>query len=164
LIEELFSKSLLIFGCGNVLFGDDGFGPEVIDYLNRHYVLPDYAFALDVGAGIRDFLFDFLLTPTKPRRIVIVDAVSRPDRQAGDVFELNVDALPFKKTNDFSLHQFPSVNLLQELQTVAGVEVRVLAVQVRRIPDEVSPGLSREVMEAVPKACSWLYRQVEEFL
>ena len=28
---------VLILGVGNVLFGDDAFGPEAADYLARHY-------------------------------------------------------------------------------------------------------------------------------
>ena len=31
-----FDQAILIFGCGNTLWGDDGFGPAVIEHLHRH--------------------------------------------------------------------------------------------------------------------------------
>lgn len=160
MIEELFSKPILIFGCGNLLFGDDGFGPEVIEHLHRHHPIPASAGAFDVGTSISDILFDFLLSPRRPSHIFIVDAVSAPSRLPGELFEMEIQDLPAAKSVDFSLHQFPSVNLLQELRDSGGIRVTVLAVQAARIPDAVEPGLSPEVREAIPGACEWLLDQV----
>jgi coenzyme F420 hydrogenase subunit delta len=49
MIAELFEKSVLIFGCGNILWGDDGFGPAVIPALTERYPLPTDLLALAVG-------------------------------------------------------------------------------------------------------------------
>jgi coenzyme F420 hydrogenase subunit delta len=158
-IEELFSKPILIFGCGNVLFGDDGFGPEVIEHLHAAHSLPPSTGAFDVGTSISDLLFDLLLFPRRPSDIFIVDAVSAPNRRPGELFEMEIQDLPAVKSVDFSLHQFPSVNLLQELRDLAGIRVRILAVQAALIPDSVRPGLSPEVRAVVPEACAWLASQ-----
>lgn len=160
-IEELFTKPILIFGCGNLLFGDDGFGPEVIEHLHQQYPLPHAAGAFDVGTSISDILFDFLLSPVRPSHLFIVDAVSAPNRNPGELFEMEIQDLPAAKSVDFSLHQFPSVNLLQELRDFAGIQVRVLAVQAARIPEAVQPGLSPEVRAAIPGACQWLLEAVD---
>jgi coenzyme F420 hydrogenase subunit delta len=161
MIEELHSKPTLIFGCGNVLLGDDGFGPAVIEYLQEHFRLPDSVLALDVGTSIRNLLFDLLLLQTKPKKIFIIDAVLQEDRRPGELFELDLLDFPAQKVNDFSLHQFPSVNLLEELAREGGVEVKILAVQVREIPEQVRAGISDEVRAAVPRACQWLLQQIE---
>jgi coenzyme F420 hydrogenase subunit delta len=159
-IEEVFTKPILIFGCGNVLFGDDGFGPQVIEHLHQHYRLPLSVGAFDVGTSISDLLFDLLLSTRRPARIIIVDAVTDPNRSPGELFEMEIQDLPAAKSVDFSLHQFPSVNLLQELRDFAGIQVHILAVQAGRIPDAVQPGLSPEVQAAVSGACEWLVRGV----
>jgi coenzyme F420 hydrogenase subunit delta len=159
-IEEIFSKPILIFGCGNLLFGDDGFGPEVMEHLHRHHPLPPSAGAFDVGTSISDILFDFVLSPRRPSHIFIVDAVSTPSHLPGELFEMEIQDLPAAKSVDFSLHQFPSVNLLQELRDFGGIRVTVLAVQAARIPDAVQPGLSPEVRAAIPGACQWLVDRV----
>lgn len=161
-VQDLFDKPVLVFGCGNTLVGDDGFGPAVIDYLSAHYTLPSHAAAFDAGTGIRELLFDLALMPKKPRLIFIIDAVSDSPNAPGEIFEIDMNLIPAIKINDFSLHQFPSVNLLRELREDAGVEIRVLAVQVKEIPEEVRPGLSDQVRAAIPRACEWLVRAIEE--
>jgi Ni,Fe-hydrogenase maturation factor len=57
---------------------------------------------------------------------------------------------------------FPSVNLLKVLRERAGVDIRVLAVQAERMPDEIRQGLSDSVSAAVPGACQWLLDRIEE--
>ena len=132
----MFEKRVLIFGCGNILWGDDGFGPAVISRLNETYNLPPDVLARDVGTSIRDILFDLALSETKPRKLIIVDAVEYPDRVPGEVFEIPVEGIPEKKTSDFSLHQFPTVNLLQEIKEHTGVKVKVIVAQTQEIPEE----------------------------
>jgi excisionase family DNA binding protein len=57
-----------------------------------------------------------------------------------------------KKTSDFSLHQFPTTNMLKELKTATDMNIRVLVGQTEAIPDEVAPGLSPALAAAVPEA------------
>ena len=144
----------MIFGCGNIIMGDDGFGPTVIEQLHKLYELPEDVHAIDVGTGLREYLFDYLLAEDiRPRTIIIVDAVDFPERQAGDFFEIKSGEIPAKKIHDFSLHQFPTVNLLQELEQHTGIKVLILAAQVEYIPDEIAPGLTPAVSKAVSEAC-----------
>jgi coenzyme F420 hydrogenase subunit delta len=156
----IYDTPVLLFGCGNALFGDDGFGPAFIEALLSRYQLPDYVRAEDVGTSIRDILFDLLLSPRKPKKLLIVDAADQEGRSPGEIYELPLGQIAVNKVNDFSVHHFPSLNLLQELSEGAGVEVRMLAVQIKHIPTEVEPGLSREVQEAIPKACQWALAQI----
>jgi len=156
MIRDIYRKPLLAFGCGNTLLGDDGFGPAVIAHLTDHHELPAEAAALDLGTSSRDYLFDLLLSPDKPRLLIIVDAADPADLAPGDLAELPLAGIAPEKVNDFSLHQFPSVNLLQELAELGGVRVRVLAVKAGSIPQQVRPGLSPAVAAAVPRASAWV--------
>ena len=153
MISALFEKSVLIFVCGNILWGDDGFGPAVIQALQERYRLPDDVLALDVGTSIRDILFDLVLTDKKPQKIFIIDAVEYPDREPGEVFEIPVAGIPDKKTSDFSLHQFPTVNMLQELKEHSPIDIKIIVAQVETIPEEVKPGLSPPMTRAIDIAC-----------
>jgi coenzyme F420 hydrogenase subunit delta len=160
--KDLFEKSVLIFGCGNILWGDDGFGPAVIQRLTEHYHLPAEVLALDVGTSVRDLLFDLVLSEKKPRQIFIIDAVEYPDRQPGEVFEIPVEGIPDKKTSDFSLHQFPTVNMLQELKEHSRIDIKIIVAQVETIPDEVKPGLSPTMAGAIDQACERLLAAIRE--
>jgi len=143
----------MIFGCGNVIMGDDGYGPAVVDELNNRYALPEGLEAIDVGTCVREYLFDYLLSEEdRPKKIIILDAVDFPDRSPGEVFQILPIDIPAKKIHDFSLHQFPTVNLLQELEQNTGIEVLILAAQIEYIPEEIAPGLSPAMSQAVTKA------------
>ncbi|MCD6320567.1 MAG: hydrogenase maturation protease [Candidatus Desulfofervidaceae bacterium] len=153
---DIFTKRVVIFGCGNVLFGDDGFGPQVIEYLLAHYKLPEDVYVLDVGTSIRSILFDLLLSPQKPQKVILIDAVQFPERAPGEIFEIDVDGMPTSKTPDFSIHQGPTINFLKELKTLSQLDVHIVVVQAKYIPDQVEPGLSEEVQKAVPEMCIYL--------
>ncbi|MFO7883199.1 MAG: hydrogenase maturation protease [Desulfobacteraceae bacterium] len=159
---EIYRKKILIFGCGNTLFENDGFGPAVIEYLNETHDLPDSVLALDAGTGIKDFMFDLLLMENKPEMLFVIDAVTIKGRKPGDVFELDLSDVPCEKMSDFSLHQSPSSNLLKELKELCGVDVRVICVNVDAVPNEINPGLTEDVKTAVPKAAALIMEQLEK--
>jgi coenzyme F420 hydrogenase subunit delta len=142
-------KEILIAGCGNKLFGDDGFGQEVVEYLLSHYSIPNNICLLDVGTGIRKILFTISLSEPRPKVIVIIDAVDK-GRKPGEIFEITLDEIPKEKIDDFSIHQVPSSNLLKELQDFCSVKVRVMACQIKTIPETMQSGLSKPVKKAVP--------------
>ena len=142
-------KEILIAGCGNILFGDDGFGPEVVEYLTKHYKIPENICLLDVGTGIRKILFNLTLRDIGPETIVIIDAVDK-GRKPGDIFDISLDEIPKEKIDDFSIHQVPSSNLLKELQDFCSVKVVIKACQIQTIPETIESGLSEPVKKAVP--------------
>ena len=151
------TKKTMIFGCGNVIMGDDGFGLAVVDRLHEQYVLPEEVEAIDVGTCVREYLFDYLLTAERrPGQIIVLDAVDFPGREPGEVFEIVPTEIPAKKIHDFSLHQFPTVNLLQELAEHTGISVTILVAQIKFIPEEIAPGLTPAMTEAVAKTCQKL--------
>jgi coenzyme F420 hydrogenase subunit delta len=151
-------KEILVAGCGNKLFGDDGFGPEVVEYLLSHYTIPDSICLLDVGTGIRKILFTISLSGPRPKVIVIIDAVDK-ERKPGEIFEITLDEIPKEKIDDFSIHQVPSSNLLKELQDFCSVKVRIMACQIKMIPEEMQSGLSEEVEKAVPLMAQWIVKE-----
>ena len=161
MIKNLFEKSILIFGCGNILFGDDAFGPTVVDYLNEHYRLPDDTLALNVQTSIRGLLFNISLSEKKPELILIIDAVDK-GRKPGEIFEIDLDEIPNIKLDDFSMHQMPSSNLLKEMKE-EGMNIRILVSQVEYIPPEVGPGLTDTMKNAIPEMCERIMEVLKEY-
>ncbi len=72
---EWYDISVLILGCGNVLIGDDGFGPAVAQQFQRNFTVPSDVCVLDSGTSVREILFDTILADKKPSKIVIIDAM-----------------------------------------------------------------------------------------
>lgn len=158
--SDIYSKEMLIFGCGNTLFGNDGFGPEVIKHINNNFAVPGNILVMDVGTGIRDFIFDLILTENKPYQIIIIDAVTSEGKNEGDIFEMALSQVPKEKMSDFSLHQSPSSNLLSQLKET-GVSVRVLGMHTPAIPNEINPGLSKNAQKAVKKTAEWVINEIK---
>lgn len=150
-VPEYVKKRVLILGVGNVLFGDDGFGPAAAEYVLNNCRVPDDVYVMDVGISAGDILFNIALSQVKPKKIIVLDAVDLK-RKPGEVFELSIDDLPANKMSDFSMHFFPSPNILKELKDNMDVDVVILACQAERMPDAVSPGLSDAVAQALPRA------------
>jgi len=157
-IPDFCSKPALILGCGNVFFGDDGFGCAVAEYLETRFQVPGSVCLLDAGTSVRKLLFTLCLSPVRPRRLLIMDAADFA-REPGEWFEIDPAEIPAVKLDDFSMHQMPTSNLLRELQRETGVEVRVLACQTAPLPTEIRPGLSAAVERAVPEAAAWVARE-----
>jgi len=155
---------VVIFGCGNILLGDDGFGPAVIEALQL-LNLPETISTIDAGTGIREYLLDYLMLPTlRPQLLIIVDAGYRQDMTPGQVLECEATAIPAQKIHDFSLHQFPTVNLLRELQEETGIVVVLLIAQTATVPDHIAPGLSPPMLAAVDDACHRILRMVDRYI
>jgi len=161
IVPEYVKKRVLILGVGNVLFGDDGFGPAVADYLLKNCKIPDDVYVMDVGIGAGDVLFNIALSQEKPEKIIVLDAVD-VKRKPGEIFELSIDELPANKITDFSTHLFPSTNLLKELRDQMNIDIVILACQAERMPDAVSPGLSNSVKKALPKAAELALKLAEK--
>ena len=153
-------KRVLVLGCGNVLLGDDGFGPAVIDVILESDKVPDDVCFLKVGTSSREILFNIVLSEKRPQKIIVVDAMEC-GQPPGSVIELSLDSIPVNKIADFSTHQVPTSNLLRELRDLCGVDVRLVVMQPQDIPEEVRPGLSETANKAVPEAIENIYYIIE---
>jgi len=151
-VPECCKCRVLVLGCGNTLFGDDGFGPAVVEHLQRYYAVPEGVCVLDAGTGVRDLLYTVALSPVKPQRIVVIDAVDRGTKP-GEVFVGSTEDVPATKESNFSLHQLPTSSLLKEIRDCCELEILLITVQPGFIPEAVGPGLSSTVAAAVPGVC-----------
>ena len=162
--ENCSASTVVVFGCGNTLLGDDGFGPTVIDRL-RSRDLPAGLRLVDAGTGLRDHLLDWLLLPgLRPRLVLLVDAVHEPGRRPGALVERSPRELPAGKRVDLCLHQFPEVNLLDELENECGVAVLLVTVQTEAPQARLGCGLSPAVAAAVDPAGARVLAAVRPYL
>jgi len=157
-LPDFCRKPTLVLGIGNILFGDDGFGCDVVDYVEKHHTVPEDVCLLDAGTSVRKLLFTICLSPIRPQRLLILDAIDA-GRTPGEIFEIDPAEIPPVKLDDFSIHQLPTSNLLRELQESCGVEIRILACQTGPLPEQISQGLSPSIFAAVPRAAAWLIHE-----
>jgi len=154
-------KGIMVLGCGNILFGDDGFGSSVADCLQNSSLLPKNVSVINAGTSSRGILFDLILGEQRPRRIIVIDAIDA-NRRPGEIFRIDLEEIPKNKTDDFALHGMPTSNLLRELRDYCHVEVIVIVGQIDHIPERVKPGLSDALTRSVPVAVEEVLKLVRE--
>lgn len=154
-------EDILVLGCGNILFGDDGFGSSVVGHLQSSSLLPKNVSVINAGTSVREILFDLILEEQKPRKIIVIDAVDAK-RRPGEIFRIDIEEIPKNKADDFALHGMPTSNLLRELRDFCHVEVIIIAGQVESIPDVVRPGLSDALARGVSIAAEEVLNLCDE--
>jgi coenzyme F420 hydrogenase subunit delta len=150
--SAIHTSRILVMGCGNILKGDDGVGPAVALRLEGDPRRPKDVHAIDLGTSIKHLLFDIVtMKPESLRQIIIVDAVAQENRNPGEFWEIDIDQMKKEKIKDYSIHMFPSVNLLKKIKEEANIDLRIIAVQTAYIPEGLDEGLSPAVAAAVPR-------------
>ncbi len=143
-----FDAEILVIGCGNILFEDDGFGPAVTvaleEYFKEHE-LPDNVLILDAGTGGPHYIFS--LPNEMWKKLIIVDIVDY-GAEPGTIRIFNVDELP--EGSYENVHSWPVNQPLHELNDT--VEIMVIGCQPESVsaPD-VKLGLTKSVEDAIPE-------------
>jgi hydrogenase maturation protease len=147
----------VIVGCvGNVLRGDDGFGPAVADRLTG---LPKGAEVVETGIGGIALLQELLAGCDG---LVLIDAVDRGERP-GTLFLIEPEVLDGEHVAD--VHLANPERVLTMAKAMGGLPERVLIVgcQPAKV-DELERGLSPAVEKAVAIAAARVEEVVSDWL
>jgi hydrogenase maturation protease len=145
---------ILVAGVGNIFFGDDAFGVEVVQQLAQR-TLPPYARVVDFGIRSYDLAYA-LMEPWE--LVILVDAVPRGG-QPGTVYVIE-PALPqpgeTPAASGFDGHSMNPVSVLQLVNDLGGKVGRLLVVGCEPATVEADEsgqiGLSKPVQAAVEEA------------
>lgn len=136
---------IVIAGCGNPLFADDGFGPAVVEELQK-LTLPDNIKVIDAGLGGPHFIFT-LLDPEVTKKLVIID-IADFGAEPGSIAKFRVEDLPPGSYRD--AHSWDLTEPLMRIKDQ--IEITVIGCQPKRVTDpEMEIGLSDEIFKAIPR-------------
>jgi len=145
---------VVVAGCGNSLFADDGYGPAVVEALQQ-VDLPDDVKVIDVGLGGPHFVFT-LLDPEVTKRLIIVDCADF-GAEPGTLARLRVEDLPPGAYRD--AHSWDLAEPLQRLKD--RIEITIIGCQPKRVSaPEFEMGLTEEVQAAIPKTVSYILKEI----
>ncbi len=140
-------EEILICGCGNPLFADDGFGPAVVEELQK-ISLPENVKVIDAGLGGPHFLFTLIPQTEIPVKHLIIIDIADFGGNPGDITLLTPDDLPPGKYRD--AHSWDLTEPLQQLKN--RVKIDIIGCQPKRVTEpDFEIGLSKEVTEAIPR-------------
>jgi coenzyme F420 hydrogenase subunit delta len=147
---------IVIAGCGNPLFADDGFGPAVADAL-QDFTFPDTVMALDAGTSAPDFLFP-LLDPAITKKLIVADSTDF-GAMPGSIIRFDPGIFP-----PGGLRDSQDGGIIESLLRIRDrIDVTVIGCQPRRVTGpRLEVGLSDEVMQAVPRAVRIILALLED--
>lgn len=143
------SARILVAGIGNVFFGDDGFGVEVVRRLRDH-ALPEGVVAADFGIRGIHLAYE-LLDP--PELLVVADTASRGDAP-GTLYVIEPERDGWTEAPRADAHGMDLRNVLSSVQALGGAAPRVLVVGCEPADMQERMGLSPVVAAAVDGAVS----------
>lgn len=137
----------LIVGCGNILYGDDGFGPETIKYMKENDItLPGDTILIDGATSAPHYIFT--LPEDKWKNIIIIDIASMK-KSPGHIDVLELDEI-IESERYMDVHGISATYPLHNLKDK--IKIKIVACQPENIPNEMEIGLSKNVEKSIPKA------------
>lgn len=136
----------LIVGCGNTLYGDDGFGPEVIRYIKENNIeFPGDTCVIDGATSAPHYIFT--LPQEKWKNIIIIDIASL-NEEAGTIKVLNLDQI-HEENRYMDVHGLSATYPLHDLKDK--VNIKLIVIQPENIPFEMEMGLSKTLEDKIPQ-------------
>ena len=143
------SRRILVAGIGNIFFGDDGFGVEVVRHLHAGPALPPDVEVVDVGIRGIHLVYELL---DGCELLILVDLAPRGETP-GTVSVIETSQLPTDRGIPvLDAHGLAPHELLEAVSGLGASPGRTLIVACE--PADVNPGigLSPAVAAAVPEA------------
>jgi len=152
-MESLYPE-IVVAGCGNPLYADDGFGIAVVESL-QGLELPENVKVVDAGLGGPHFVFT-LLDPESTKRLIIVD-IADFGGEPGELRWLTVDELSVGSYRD--AHSWDLTEPLQHIKD--DIKIQVLVCQKKYVSaPEMVIGITDEVERAIPGAVSEILKEI----
>lgn len=185
-----YQADILVVGCGNILFKDDGFGPTVVRALQYYFengsikredITGEYdeMFSDEMIDSINQLMDSMDLS--EPKDVEYIDAgtgsthfiFSMPDENwkkviVVDVVEFDAEPGTMKLFNPYDMpkgkyenaHTWPVEEPLHDLVDM-GIEVVIVGCKPGDIPmPDVEMGLTEPVKNAVPKAVEMILKEI----
>jgi hydrogenase maturation protease len=151
-------KKIVVLGVGNLLMGDDGFGPRVVEELQKRPIPPNVEL-MDAGVGgiaILSWIED-------ADKVVIIDSVQTGNEPPGTVYRFTDKEMPPSDMFMLSLHDLNLVDTINIGRIVQKMpeEIVIYGVEVKRIA-EFSREMTPEVEAAVAEVADLVMEEIKK--
>lgn len=150
-------KNIKVLGIGNILVGDDGFGPRVLEELQTREI-PENVELIDAGVGgmaILSWIED-------ADKIIIIDSVQTGNEPVGTVYQFTDKEMPPSNMFMLSLHDLNLVDTINIGRMVQKMpeEIIIYGVEVIRLK-EFTKEMSPEVEAAVKEVADLIIEEIK---
>ncbi len=138
-VSRIFSGKVVFVGIGNILRGDDGFGPALIEKLNGK--VP----ALCIDAGSAPENYSGKIIKEDPDTVILLD-IAHMGMKPGEYDVLKKDDI---LRSGFTTHDLSPNMFIEYLEKETGADICMIAVQPERVSfsEEMSDSVKRAIGE-----------------
>ncbi len=155
------NKEILVLGCGNLIFADDGFGYEVINKLEQIEIDNDKVELIDAGTSGSTYLMSLLDEESSVRKVIVVDIIDF-NLKPGTLKKFGVEELPNIPKYNFDAHDMPLAPFLIDAQN-KGIEVVIIGCQLKYVSNpDIVIGLSEEVKNSLDSAVNMVLEEINK--
>jgi len=151
---------ILILGIGNILFGDEGVGPHLANFIEEKYSFFSKEHTIEIidGGTLAQRLIPII---TEYDRVIIIDCVKVDDGDIGDVYSFEFNDMPEYITWDGSAHEVEMLQTLQMIEMMGDLPpVKIVGV----IPYVIGENSTFSMTEEVVKATLTMERVIIDYL
>jgi coenzyme F420 hydrogenase subunit delta len=149
----------LIIGCGNILYGDDGFGPEVIKYIKDNGIeFNGDTCVIDGATSAPHYIFT--LPQEKWKNIIIIDIASMNEK-SGTIKVIDLEDV-HEEERYMDVHGLSATYPLHDLQDK--VNIKIIAIEPENIPPEMEIGLSETLKNRIPQTIDTIIDVLDSML
>ena len=163
-LNPSYFKEIMVLGCGNILFGDDGFGYHVIEKLKNLLTEEEKkrVALVDAGTGAPQQVLSLIDETTKTKKIIVVDTIDY-NLKPGEIKVLKIEDLPDPEHSRLDIHNWPLSNILRKVCERYNIDLLVIGCQGKYVPKpDVYIGLSKEVEESVDRAVEIILKEIRK--
>ncbi len=137
---------ILVLGIGNILFGDEGIGVHLINYLDEKYNFKNHQVDLIDGGTLAQRLIPIIVEYDK---VFIFDTVDVDDSEIGDVYFFNFLEVPECISWQGSAHEVEMLQTLEMIHMMGDLpETKIIGV----VPYVIGEDTTFTITEPVKKA------------
>ena len=150
----------LVLGIGNILFGDEGIGPHLVNLIEEKYQFASNEHSVELidGGTLAQRLIPLV---TSYDRVVIIDCVNVDGGSIGDIYSFYFSDMPGYIKWDGSAHEVEMLQTLQMIEMMGDLPpVKIVGV----IPYVIGEDSTFSMTDEVVKASETMERTIIDYL
>lgn len=154
---------ILILGIGNVLFGDEGIGAHLANYLDEKYEFSSNEHEVDVldGGTLAHRLIPII---TEYEAVLLIDCVTVADASIGEVYSFDFTDVPDFITWNGSAHEVEMLQTLQMIEMIGDLPpTKIVGVIPFVIGENSTFTMTDEVLKAAVTMERVILKYIEDF-
>jgi len=151
---------ILILGIGNIIFGDEGIGPHLANFIEEKYLFNSNEHSVKIvdGGTLAQRLIPII---TDYDRVILIDCVKVDDGSIGDVYSFDFEKVPDYITWNGSAHEVEMLQTLQMIEMMGDLPpIRIVGV----IPYVIGENSTFEMTKEIVNASETMERTIIDYL